>query len=121
MDTTLSYFQSKLREMDQAKEELECAKGEIHIFHEKFAKYEYDVSRYKKDISKACDEIEYLRHILKENNINIDAYEPLSKLQMDENYNNDGKNEDVIDRKEDKMLAAAAAASDESQTQTNML
>ena len=58
---------------------------------------------------------------MKENNINIDAYEPLSKLQMDENDNNDGKNEDVIDRKEDKMLAAAAAASDESQTQTNML
>ena len=80
--------------MDQAKEELNCAKGEIQIFHEKFAKYEYDISRYKQDISKACDEVEYLKRILKQNNIHIEAYE--SKLKMGVNENEDRDSHEKI-------------------------
>ena len=76
IDSTLGYFQSKLREMEQVKEELQCAKGEIQIFHETFAKYEYDISRYKLDIGRACGQVEHFKRILRENNINVDEEYP---------------------------------------------
>ena len=85
VESALSNLQYKLREMEQVKEELQCAKGEIQLFHEKFANYEYDIRRYKQDINKACGEVEYLRQILKANDISTETYAMMSKTSTSDN------------------------------------
>ena len=67
--STWTFFHSQRSELMNIKEELQCAKTEIHRLHEKTANYEEDVERYKKDIETACDEIVSLKEIIAKQNV----------------------------------------------------